>query len=149
MALKTLFITSLTSSETSAKDSLGDIRHEAGKRYKYVKFVVATVVLGDVVKYADPAGYDANEVQPLATQALAVAGVALATQAIDDFGWIQIGGQSGVLTIDGTGTPLIGSRAISSGTTKAFAQGAGEFAPCGTYLNITNSANRVLLNIPD
>ena len=149
MALKTLFITSLTASHTSAKDKLGDIRHEGGKWYKYVKFIVATVVLGDVVKYGNPAGYDANEVQPLATQALAVAGVALATQAIDDFGWIQIGGQSPVLTIDGSGTPLIGSSAISSATDKAFAQGATEFAHYGTYLNITDGANRVLLNIPD
>ena len=156
MALKTLFITAVTASHTSAKDSLGDIRHEDGKRYKYVKFVVATVEPGDVVKYANLAGYDASEVQPLATLALAVAGVAMAAQAINDFGWIQIGGRSGPLLVNITDTPVLGDSVASSATTKAFKEHAGETAVYGTIVDLTASSsgppivgNVVLLNIPD
>ena len=103
--LKTIFRTSLTASDTSAVDTLGDIRQEQFKRYKYVKFTGATLI-GKAVKYANLAGYKASEVAESATQALIVAGVALATQAANDFGWIQL---TGLVTMASNvaGTPII------------------------------------------
>ena len=148
MSLKTFFVTALTASDDSARDSLGDVRQEGGKRYKYVKFITGSVIVGDVVKYASLAGYDASEVAPSATAALVVAGVAVAAQAIDDFGWIQIGGESDPLAVDITGAPVIGSNVVSSATTKAFAVGAGELASYGVALDLTNP-DVVLLSCPD
>lgn len=146
MTQRTLFNTDLTSSDTTAKDQLGAMREDSsGKFYKYVKFITATVVAGDVVKYLTSTKYDASEVEPSATQAAVVAGIALATQAINDFGWIQIGGRSGSLAVNGTGAPAIGDAAISSGTTKALAKGSGEFGHCGTFMDVTGAANVVML----
>jgi len=147
MPLKTIFITDLTDSDDSAQDNLGDIRQENGKRYKYVKFT-ASVVLSDVVKYASLATYNASEVAGSATQALVVAGVAVAAHVANNFGWVQIGGISATLAVDITGTPVVGSGIISSATTKAFAQATGELKVYGVVLDLT-SPDIVLLDCPD
>ena len=147
--LKTLFRTSLTDSQTSAIDTLGDVRQEHFKRYKYVKFITATVVAGDVVKYETRTKYDASEVEPSTTTAVPAAGVVLATQAINDFGWIQISGITDNLTIDITNTPLVGSMVQGSATTKAFRQHNAEGQNAGVIMDTTGSAMRVLLSCPD
>lgn len=149
MSLKALFITALTASDDTEKDNVGDIRQEGGKRYKYVKFITAAVIVGDVVKYLTTAKYDASEVEPSATLAEVVAGVVLAVQAINDFGWIQIGGRSGSLAVNITDTPVVGDMAASSATTKAFKEHAGETAVYGKILDVTAAANVVLLDCPD
>ncbi len=148
MPLKQVFITAVTASDTTELDNVGDIRQENGKRYKYVKFVTATVVANDVVKYASLAGYTASEVAPSATQALVVAGIAVVAQAINDYGWIQIRGTSGSLAVDLTGTPVVGGNVASSATTKAFAQGVTLLRSYGTVLDLT-SPDVVLLDCPD
>ena len=147
MPLKTIFVTDLTDSDTSAQDNLGDIRQENGKRYKYVKFT-ASAILGDVQKYASLAAYNLSEVAASATQALVVAGVSVAVQAANDFGWIQIGGRSDDLAVDLTGTPVVGGNVASSATTKAFAQGVTLLRSYGVVLDLT-SPDVVLLDCPD
>ena len=153
--LKTLFRTSLTvSDDVNETDTLGDLRQEQFKRYKYVEFITNDVVAGDVVKYATTAAYIASQVLDIATLPLPVAGVVLAAQnpsTLSDttFGWIQIGGISGVLSIDITDTPVVGAAVSSSATLSAFRQHAAEVAQYGTILDVTSSAMRVLLMIPD
>lgn len=147
MANKQIFITSINASDTTEKDNLGDIREENGKTYKYVKFITATVVAADVVKYASLAGYTASEVAPIATLALLNAGIAVVAQAVNDFGWIQIKGVSPTLAVDITGTPVIGGKVSSSATTKAFAQGVTLLAQYGQVLDL-GSPDTVLLDCP-
>ena len=137
MSLRALFASQLTDSDPEARDVLGAIREGGdGKRYKYVKFITSTVVAGDAVKYADSAGYTANEVLPNATPAATVAGVALATQAVNQFGWIQISGKV-TLSAAPTGTASDGGALISSGTTKklAVATPTDIQRPCGVMLD--------------
>ena len=153
--LKTLFRTSLTvSDDVNETDTLGDIRQEQFKRYKYVEFITNDVVVGDVVKYTNLAGYLASQVLDIATQPRVVAGVVMAAQnpsTLSDttFGWVQIGGISGVLSIDITNSPIVESVAASSATLSAFKQGATEGGHCGIIMDVTASAMRVLLMIPD
>ncbi len=154
--LKTLFRTSLTvSDDVNETDTLGDIRQEQFKRYKYVEFITNDVVAGDVVKYATcAAGYIASQVTDIATQNLAVAGVVLAAQnpsTLSDttFGWIQIGGLSGVLKVDITNSPIVESAATGSATLSAFKQGAGESGHCGTIMDAGAGVMRVLLKCVD
>jgi len=147
MSLRNLFATKLTASDAAARDPLGSIRVEGdGKMYKYVKFITASVVAGDAVKYADGAGYGNNEVAPSATAAAVVAGVAVASQAIDQYGWIQIKGRV-TLSATPTGTAAVGTALISSATTKklAFADATGIQRPCGIALSATTDA---LLDCP-
>lgn len=145
---KTIFQTQLTASDTVARDNLGDIREQDGKRYKYVKFLAAAVA-GDVQKYANLAGYNASEVRPSTTAAEVVAGVALTTHAANAFGWIQIGGKSPNLAVNISGSPAMGSGVTSSTTTKALAAHTGELQEAGVVLDLTSGANVVLLQCPD
>lgn len=153
MALKTIFRTALTvSDDPNETDTLGDIRQERTKRYKYVKFITTNVVAGDVVKYADTAGYDASNVLPTTSATEIVAGVVMATQTAataSSYGWIQIGGRSGSLAVNMTDTPLVGSDVEGSGTTKAFRKSITLKQRAGTALDVTASANVVLLRCVD
>lgn len=135
MPLGILWGTKLTTSETTSQEQLGVLREESnGKLYKYVKFITASVVAGDAVKYLTVTKKAAYQVEPKNTQAAVVAGVAVADQAINDYGWIQVRG-SVTLSATGTDTPVVGDAAISSGTTKKLANWSAEFAPCGVWEN--------------
>lgn len=138
MPSRQIFKTQIDETYATAVDPLGSIREEDDKLYKFVEFT-ADGVAGDVQKYASLTAYQASQVAPSATQQLAVAGVivaAIVDESEKPYGWIQIEGEA-TLSVAGTGTPAIGDRAISSGTTKTLAKGSGEFAEAGTWLNAT------------
>jgi len=150
MSLRSLFTTQLTDTDAKARDVLGAIREDgAGERYKYVKFIIASVVAGDAVKYKTLADYDADEVQPMATAAATVAGIAMASQAIDQYGWIQISGRA-TLSAAPTGTPSDGGALISSATTKKLAVAAATDIqrPCGVLID-AGTATAVVLDCPE
>ena len=142
--LKTIFKSGLTSSETTAQDSLGDIRQERTKRYKYVKFTGASNA-NNAVKYATLAAYTASEVAESATQALIVAGVTVATQAANDFGWIQI---QGAVTMDSqvAGTPIVQTTVTGDNAAGDLTKGVTLMQDCGISIDTTTG---VLLNCPD
>lgn len=143
MALKQIFVTSLDADDATAKDTLGDIREENGKRYKYVKFTSA-IDAGDVVKYADSAGYLANEVLENAISQLVCAGVAVATHAINRFGWIQTRGQ--VTLAQAVNSGAIATGVMGHTTAGMFTVVTGVRSSYGTMLNATTSC---LLHCPD
>ena len=141
--LKTIFRTALTATDSAAVDTLGDVRQEQFKRYKYVKFTAAADA-GDVVKYANSAGYIANEALENTTSALVVAGVAVATQAINQFGWVQIGGI--VVLAQSVNSGSIASGVMGHSTAGMFTIVTGVRSSYGTMLNTTTSC---LLDCPD
>lgn len=139
MGARILWGTKLSSSETTAQEELGAIREEPnGKVYKYVKIITAGVVAGDVVKYLTVAKKLANQVEYSGTQAAVVAGVAVAAQDTNDYGWIQVRG-SVVLSNSATVAPDVGDAAISSGTEKELTKWAIEFEPCGVWETTTTT----------
>jgi hypothetical protein len=98
MGSKQVFASQLTEVTTSAKDTLGDIRYEANKIYKYITYseeaAAVDGVAGEVVYYLNGVGYDNSDV----TSDLSVAseetgaGVLQANMSDNEFGWIQIKG---------------------------------------------------------
>jgi hypothetical protein len=107
--LKQVFVQSLTEVSLKALDTLGDIRIEGGKIYKYVQLrnVTATVVgaAGDLVCYrANTGGTDSQVVTdwtdadaaPVGAGMLlaTVAGGIAAVQATAEFVWLQIKGNA-------------------------------------------------------
>ena len=107
MPHKQIFIQGLTEISTVEKDSLGDLRWENNKCYKYVQYDEAAAaiagVAGEVCYYILDTGYGANNVTSDLSAgggAGAVIGAGVLQAALDDeeFGWIQIKGLA-VLTI--------------------------------------------------
>ena len=100
--LKQVFIQALTEISTEvAKDTLGDIRWEGNKCYKYVQYdeaaAAVTGVAGEVAYYILDTGYGANNVSSdfsaCGADATCIgAGVLQASLDDEDFGWIQIKG---------------------------------------------------------
>ena len=143
-AAKQVFRTAITATDTAAVDTLGDIRQEPFRRYKYVRFTAA-IDLGDIVKYATLAAYDASEVAESATQALVVAGMAVVTHIANNYGWIQIAGSATLATAVTSGS--IGDGFISEanlGLVTVSTGGAEQI--CGWSLNATTG---VILSCPD
>ena len=105
--LKQVFIQALTEISPSAKDTLGDIRWEGNKCYKYVLYddgaVNVTGVAGEVCYYILDTGYPAHVVTSDLSSAgadatIIAAGVLQAGLDDTEFGWIQIKGHA-TLTI--------------------------------------------------
>lgn len=105
--LKQVFVSGLTERSTTEKDTLGDIRWEGNKCYKYVQYDAATAavagVAGEVCYYILDTGYGANVVSSDFSDCggdgtCISAGVLQASLADNEYGWIQIRGVA-VLTI--------------------------------------------------
>ncbi len=145
MALKTVFRSALTASDTTAVDTLGDVREDSdGKRYKYCKFTIASTA-GNLVKYVgDDTDYLTNEVGQSAT-ADVVAGVAVVTHIADNFGWVQSRGRAvlNIAVVSGAqGSMFSGNVAVAGGATIH----TGALQHCGVSITTTTA---VLLQCPD
>lgn len=117
--LKQVFVQALTERSTTQKDSLGDIRWEGNKCYKYVVFNDGAAneagVAGEVCYYygasgVGTAGYDDSEVTSDISDSVEVgAGVLVAALDDGEYGWIQIKGSATLalgLTDGADGDPL-------------------------------------------
>lgn len=101
--LKQVFVQALTETSLTPKDTLGDLRYEGNKQYKYVKVqnTTATVagVAGDVVIYDNEDGGNNNHVVTDYTDGSAVpigAGALqstiVGTLTVPEYVWIQTRG---------------------------------------------------------
>lgn len=118
--LKQTFVTKLTDVTTDAKESLGTIRWEKNKVYKYVQYVEAAAatdgVAGEVAYYLAAGGDGAAEgylnskvTSDLTDSAEVGAGVLQANMSDLEYGWIQIKGPATLsiaLTAGADGDPL-------------------------------------------
>lgn len=159
MALRQIFRTQVTDVGTTAIDTVGALRYEDDKLYKYVqiKNVTATVagVAGDPVAYAiDSADGPENskvvidltdaDAQPVGAGLLmgSVAGVA----GTSYYGWIQLTGLATVPTAVGSG--VLGSGFMMSTTDKTLTVATGVIFPCGVLLKATGANNTVFCRFP-
>lgn len=157
MAVKQIFKQPLTEVSTTLKDVLGDIRHEGGKIYKYVKLVndTATVagVAGDPVSYWITAGYTANTVVLDATDAAAqpvcagfLMGTVVGTVDVPFYVWILVRGQVTVPTAVTSG--VLGSGFMMATGDKTLTITTGVIYPMGVLLTATAANNIVFANVP-
>ena len=125
--IKKIFVTGITSKlkSTEQTDTLGDIRLENGKFYKYVNFNQATMTAtaGDCVAYIGSTGYVSNVVTVDYSEAgvkrigAGIVGVAISTSE-DRYIWIQIKGLATVATALG-GSATDGSELVLEGAANA------------------------------
>lgn len=160
-----IFVTALTEVTTTQKETLGKIRVEGNKVYKYVQILntTATVaaVAGDIVAYFAATGHSTNRVVTDKTDADAAPVAAGAVQAavagvlaVAEYGWIQIKGPATLNTAIG-GTPADGDQLMAGATDKAltkqlFAGTTPNIAATGAYAGVATdeSAKLVALDCP-
>lgn len=113
--LKQVFVQGLTERSTTEKDTLGDIRMEGSKWYKYIKFNDGAAdeagVAGEACGYYLLDGYKNNEVTSDVSDCTGLigAGILQAALALAEYGWIQIKGAATLTIALGTvtdGIPL-------------------------------------------
>lgn len=146
MPIKVMFDTALTDVWTTAAEKgskPGDLRWEGNKAYKCVQYTVAPVA-GNLQKYATGATYDANQVSATTSQITPVAGVAVASGLINQFGWMQIRGTV-TLTAPHTGTPAVGDALGPSASLGALALWV---TPRQVVATAIDATSRALLNCP-
>tara|TARA_Y100000296_G_C5132490_1_gene236316 strand:+ start:517 stop:996 length:480 start_codon:yes stop_codon:yes gene_type:complete len=120
---KQSFVQALTETSTTEKDSLGDIRWEGNKCYKYVQYKATAIacVAGRMTGFYTMDGYKNNQVtldtsdQPQAAT-LTGAGLTLSVIPTDGYGWVQIKGAATmsvafVAGTDGDPVGLVGATA--------------------------------------
>lgn len=166
MSLKKFFNTTLSEINTSPLDTLGDLRIEDGKWYKYVEIrnTTATVagVAGDPVAYFALTGVanhrvvidlsDADAVPvPAGLLMGSVAGVHTPT-SVSYYGWIQLTGSAVVPTAITNG--VVGRPVCLTTTDKTLQMGAevdtlGPYKQtCGVELTATAANNQILCQFP-
>ena len=149
MSLRALFASQLTDSDPEARDVLGAIREDGdGKRYKYVKFTIATNA-GNAARYVQSADYDANEVGANNVSPATIAGVAVVDHLVNYYGWIQVAGKA-TLVPTPTGTAADGGALVSDAATGGLklAVGATTERPCGVMLDAA-APTIALLDCPE
>ena len=155
---KASFVTKVTDVATSTKgpaEPLGCIRYENGKKYKYVKYDFGTAEL--VMAAGNILGYLASDTSMTTVCVdetdcfnLGFAGVAVSVIADDGYGWIQIGGLSGILTTDIAGSPSVGDLAQMSSTDDTLTKTVTATVPSFCWVvNATASTNTVYLFCPE
>lgn len=155
--MKQVFNQNVDVVSTTLRDTLGDIRFQNGKWYKYVKLQNTTatvaVVAGDPLAYGITSGYDNNlvvsdmtdaETQPVGAgfATATIAGV-LATAY---YVWIQIKGLVTVPTAIGSG--VVGSNVRMTSTDKTLGVQTGVLNAMGVELTATAANNKVLADCP-
>ena len=155
---KTSYLTALTDFKSTDVEGIGTLRWQAGKKYKWVKLhtgtsaTVASVVNGAVGFLATDTALTTVCTDVTDCIAGLAAGVTLVA-AITDlyYCWIQIGGISGALSVNATGTtPAVGDAVSLSATDNAF-----KVDPpitdlkAGVLTDVTGSANLVYLTCPE
>ncbi len=131
MMFKTTYITKLTDNDSSDRETVGTLRFENNKMYKYVKYdhgvAGLDLVVGDVVGYllneADSYFVTADVSSMDTIPVMAGVIVAATVTADDSYIWIQIGGPVTLAaTVEGT-TPSAGDvLAVLAGTTDKYAE---------------------------
>lgn len=112
---KQVFVTGLTETSTTEKDTLGDLRWEGNKCYKYVKYKATAIacIAGRALGYFEDSGALLHEVtmdtsdQAAGTATNVCAGISQAIIPTESFGWIQVKGHA-TMSIAFTGTALDG-----------------------------------------
>lgn len=154
---KTTYLTALTDTKSTDVEGVGCLRLVAGKLYRWVKIhtgttaTVATVANGAVGFLATDTTLTTVCTDVTDCIAGLAAGVTLAAGITDNYyGWIQVGGLSGALAVDVTGTtPAVGDAVSLSATDNAF-----KVDPpitdlkAGVLVDVTGSANLVWLDCP-
>ncbi len=131
MMFKTTYLTRLTDVDTTDRESIGTLRFESGKMYKYVKYNHGVgeldLVVGNVVGYFLNGADDyvvTADVSSMDTLPVIAGIIVAATVTVDDsYIWIQIGGPGTLATtVEGT-TPAAGDViCILTGTTDKYAE---------------------------
>lgn len=100
--MKNIFASELTSNSSSALDTLGDIRYEAGKFYMYVQAEDLAITDGDVVEFSNVAGSEVT-IDRAGGSSIGRLPAGVAIGAITDayYGWIQIFGVHTNVKTDG------------------------------------------------
>lgn len=162
MALKEIFVTKITDVDTSARDTVGDIRWENNKKYRYTKVANTTATVAGVagdpvacVKAAtDAAGaaaknYGVLDVSDAAAQpecigflAAAVAGVH--SPQVSYYCWLQISGVVAVPTAVTTG--VLGSGCMMGGD-KTLVVATGVIDSCAVLGAASGANNEVTIKI--
>lgn len=110
--VKATFLTQLDDTSSVDKEGLGNVRHENGRWYKWVKFNDGAgnvaIVKNDVVSYRGDDGYEDFVVTGDVSDGRVGAGVAQSAPSDGDYFWIQIKGPATVndLTAGGDGNAL-------------------------------------------
>jgi len=117
---KQSFIQGLTERSTTQKDTLGDLRWEGNKCYKYIIYEAGTAavagVANEVCYYFEDSGHTDNKVTSDVSDCTGEigAGVLQAALADGEYGWIQIKGNATLalaLTAGADGDSLTGTGA--------------------------------------
>lgn len=154
MGLRNVFITPLSSVETSDKEGVGTIRIENNKVYKYVKYVDGTANLdlaaGDFVVYTSVSDTEVTADTSDVVGSERGAGVALGAVTADaSYIWIQIQGPATLSTaIGGTpgdGDPLTAKGAADKALTRDNDSGAATVSNSVCALAVDASARTVQL----
>lgn len=139
----------LTDVDSTAQETLGLIRQEDNKKYKYVKFSgTNAVAVGDLVGYVASGGATDTMTTVDGAVGSGPAGIALAIVASGAvaYGWIQIGGLA-VSVAALAGSPSAG-QTLKQGTYPAFTlQTAATIPNAGTAFDVTNKL--VVLTCPN
>lgn len=156
MAYKEIFVSQITDVDTSARDTLGDVRFVDGKHYRYVKLINDTAsvtvagVAGDPVAYTD-GGVANNEVtldntsadaQPIVAGCLCAAVVGTYNTAY--YLWIQVTGLVTVPTAVTSG--VVGSGCMMAAGDKTLTVQTGVIANRATLVTATAANNKVILH---
>lgn len=152
---KQVFISPIDESFLTERDTLGDLRWEGNRCYKYVKLrnMAGTISadVGDKVLYAEPSGYPDNIVVIDAIDGSVGAGVISAPAEgillTDYYMWIQIKGPV-FLSLPVGGGATDGDAFIASGNNKSFALAGATSKPvCGVLISILDN-NSASLDCP-
>lgn len=155
MAMRQIFKTQITDVNVTAVDTLGSLRIDGDKLYKYMKLQNTSgvaCVAGDPVSYkATPAaGYSVNVVTSKVSEADAQpicagcvqATISSAQTTAGVFIWVQV---TGLISVPAAVTSgVVGSGAMMSGTDKTFTVVTGVIESCCTVLS-TGAAGFVSL----
>ncbi len=155
---KTTYLTALTDVKSTDVEGIGVLRWQNGKKYKWVEFhsgtsaTVASVVNGAIGFLATDTSLTTVCTDTTDCIAGLAAGVTLVAGITDEYYcWIQIGGISGALAVNATGTtPAVGDAVSLSATDKAFKIDPGiTDLKAGVLTDVTGSANLVYLTCPE
>jgi hypothetical protein len=120
---KSIFVTGLAEVSTTEKETLGDLRWEGNKCYKYVQYKATAIacIANSMVGYYSEDGYKNHQVtldtsDQEAAGTLLAAGVTQAVIPTNGYGWIQIKGLATlaaamVAGADGQPLSLVGATA--------------------------------------
>lgn len=145
LGIKTSFIQALSDRSATEKDTLGDIRWEGNKCYKYVQYndgsAVAAVV-GQAAYYYLNSGYEGNQVtSDLSDSDEVGAGILMAVLGDGEYGWVQIKGFAtmSIAFESGTdGSPLTPTGGTTDGNLNVAASAA--HAICGAIAVAANNS---------